>query len=528
MDLKAILLSKRCAPSNGSNFGLFYQGMLNTGNATPWSEEERKGRINLSIAENRLNFSTLQQKMSEHPITNANVEISQYGASNGLPRLRDALATHLTHLLGNMTTFHSEGTSISDEDAAAAAAAAAAVADADAAGNHGKDVDGDYYSVDPNHLIITQGVTSALDALGFVLSNPGDVWLTPAPFYVSYTRDLKTRCNVDVWPVRPATTTISSMAMLPTSDDFEAAWNRCQKHGRRVTTVLLCNPGNPTGCCYSAEALCDILAWCKQHNVHCVVDEIFAATSFGSSSPFCSVLTLPTHHRNDRGLLALGPHVTVLWGCAKELGLGGWHLGCILSESQILRDALCRTLRVSGPCSNPVQHQLACVLEDRTFMKAYADSNLEILRRGCKEVMEACDSLGFNYVTAQAGLFVFISMKRLMKEASYANERAVFRHIFQTCNVVMSPGEGSLAPPGFFRCCYGCAPHGAVKEAFRRIASIHKDDIVVTEDDRIGSQRTEELLHLFYSDDCSSMQSGSGSNNRTTKQDVWEEHANKL
>jgi aminotransferase len=368
--------------------------------------------------------------------------------------------------------------------------------------NHG-------YDVNPDHLVITEGVTSALDALSFVLSNPGDVWLTPAPFYVSYVRDLQTRSNVDVWPVRPIIVDqVDQITSLPQPSDFEGAYIRCKAAGKKVSAVLICNPSNPSGCCAKQSELVAILKWSRMRDVHVVVDEIFAGTTFGTTpcspkqqkeeenqqelkeeSVFKSVLTL-----NAR----LGSKVTVLWGCAKEMGLGGWHLGCLLPESKRLHQALCRIVRISGCPSNPIQDQLAGVLEDRRFIQEYSTSNANILKAGCADVVKACDNLGFSYVPASAGLFVMIRLVTLMKETTYANERALFRHMFTECNVVMSPGEGSMAPPGWFRCCYACAPEGAVEEAFSRIAKLKREDIVVTEEDISGSKITEEAMRNFF------------------------------
>ena len=457
-----VTLSQRSAPTLASNFGLYYQQLLTTGDDTPFisSSPNSGGRINISIAENRLNFPTLRTKMSECTLQTADVEISQYGPDNGLPKLRTAIAKHLSHLLGNIKeTFTDDNSNTKQEG----------------------------YTVLPESIVVTQGVTSALDALAHVLSNSNDVWLTPAPFYVSYTRDLKTRANVDIWPIYPSNTT-NNLSILPTISDFELAYNRCLSKNRRVTTVLICNPSNPTGCCYTATTLTNILTWCANRNLSVVVDEIFAATTINNS--FTSVLTLP---------LGSKPNVAVLWGCAKEFGLGGWHLGCVHSTSILLRQALCRVVHLNN-ASNPIQHQLAGVLEDRAFIKSYRESNLVILNHGIKTVITACTALGFDYVPVSAGLFVFINLNSLMKECSWANERALFRHIFKECNVVMSPGEGSLATPGWFRCCYACAPNGAVVEAFHRIGTVRKENVVVSEEDRIGARVTEDLLKYFNED----------------------------
>ena len=163
-----------------------------------------------------------------------------------------------------------------------------------------------------------------------------------------------------------------------------------------------------------------------------------------------------------------------------------------------MQQALGRVIRISGCPSSPLQDQFAGVLEDRRFIQEYKHSNLNILKSGCADVIHACNNLGFSYVLPSAGLFIMINLSTLMKEMTYANERALFRHIFTECNVVMSPGEGSMAPPGWFRCCYACAPAGAVEEAFARLAKLTIEDIVVTNEDIVGSFITEEAMKVFF------------------------------
>jgi aspartate/methionine/tyrosine aminotransferase len=456
--------------SKAGNYGPDFKQMLNEGNTTPWSPTTAKrGRINLSIAENRLNFLPLQAKLAEHSIDTCTVEISQYGPAAGLPRLRSALAKHLSHLLGGVK----ESLDSQEEQTEQKPC----------------------YTVNPNHLVMTEGVTSAIDALAFTLSNPNDAWLTPVPFYVSYRRDLKTRSGVDIWPVRRQNSD-APLESMPSIADFEAAWNQCQRKNKKVTAVLLCNPHNPTGCFYSEDELITTLSWCDEKNVHVVVDEIFAATIYGKDEKktFTSVLSLAP---------SLGPRITVLWGCAKEFGLGGWHLGCILSESDRLREALTRIINISGIPSSPIQNQLAGVLEDRTFIHEYSRINKEILAECSREVVTECRRLNFSFIKPLAGLFVLVDLSRLMKESTYANERALFRHIFYECNVVMTPGEGSMAPPGMFRCCFACAPKGAVVEAFKRIEKLTKEDITMTQEDIDGADAMERRLDFFFGDGSS-------------------------
>ena len=67
----------------------------------------------------------------------------------------------------------------------------------------------------------------------------------------------------------------------------------------------------------------------------------------------------------------------------------------------------------------------------------------------------------------------------------------------------MTPGEGSMASPGMFRCCFACAPKGAVVEAFKRIEKLTKEDITMTQEDIDGADAMEKRLDFFFGDGSS-------------------------
>lgn len=63
-----------------------------------------------------------------------------------------------------------------------------------------------------------------------------------------------------------------------------------------VRAVVLPNPHNPFGRCYSLELIEDCLALCQQHGIHLVFDEVYGLASFSGvdniSDPFTSALSV--------------------------------------------------------------------------------------------------------------------------------------------------------------------------------------------------------------------------------------------
>lgn len=125
--------------------------------------------------------------------------------------------------------------------------------------------------------------------------------------------------------------------------------------GRKVAAVIIANPENPLGCCYTGEILRWLVRWCGQEGAHLVVDEMYA---LGGGEAFTSVLS------SDLGEMRENVHV--LWGmskvrptwvrhsscCAgnadvwtlKDFGLGGCRVGFLATYNKQLYEAM-RTCR---------------------------------------------------------------------------------------------------------------------------------------------------------------------------------------
>ena len=55
---------------------------------------------------------------------------------------------------------------------------------------------------------------------------------------------------------------------LEAVSDHEKALLRSRKNGREIKALLLCNPHNPLGRCYSKEVLEAYLTLCGKHGIH--------------------------------------------------------------------------------------------------------------------------------------------------------------------------------------------------------------------------------------------------------------------
>ena len=76
--------------------------------------------------------------------------------------------------------------------------------------------------------------------------------------------------------------------------DLEAALAQADQ---KPKGVILCNPHNPLGQCYTKTALEATCKFCEKHNLHLISDEIYALSIYESVDvpnpvPFTSLLSL--------------------------------------------------------------------------------------------------------------------------------------------------------------------------------------------------------------------------------------------
>jgi aspartate/methionine/tyrosine aminotransferase len=102
---------------------------------------------------------------------------------------------------------------------------------------------------------------------------------------------------------------------------------------RPIKALLLSNPHNPLGRCYSLSQLEACLKFCQKNNIHLITDEVFGPLTFKSpdlpeEERFVSVLEL------DCEALGCDPsRVHMIWSPSKVFALSGVRLvrsSCVL------------------------------------------------------------------------------------------------------------------------------------------------------------------------------------------------------
>jgi aspartate/methionine/tyrosine aminotransferase len=118
--------------------------------------------------------------------------------------------------------------------------------------------------VDSERMIVTAGVSEAIQFLTGALINPGSEFLLPGPSYPPYISYVKYFGGTPV-----AYRTIEEEDWNPDTDDLR------KKITDKTTAILVINPNNPTGSVYNEKTLREIVSIAGEHGLPLISDEIY-------------------------------------------------------------------------------------------------------------------------------------------------------------------------------------------------------------------------------------------------------------
>jgi len=160
-------------------------------------------------------------------------------------------------------------------------------------------------TVSADQVVITTGAKMALYALFQVLLNPGDEVLLPAPYWVSYSEQVKLAGGLPI-EVAPTATLKVTPAQLE------------QAVTSKTKAIVLNSPQNPSGLVYTKAELQAIGDWAVAHDLVIVADEIYGDLIYAGPNPSPSMLTLGA---------AVASHTVLINGVSKTYAMTGWRIG---------------------------------------------------------------------------------------------------------------------------------------------------------------------------------------------------------
>lgn len=162
-------------------------------------------------------------------------------------------------------------------------------------------------------LLLTTGVSEALDVSMRALLDPGDEVLVPEPGYVAYQPVVMMAGGVYV----PVPTTPAEGFMV-TAAALEERITPATK------AILLAYPSNPTGAVMSREGLEEIAEVARTHDLFVISDELYDRLVYG------------VEHVCFAALPGMRDRTVLLGGFSKAYAMTGWRLGYVAARSDLL------------------------------------------------------------------------------------------------------------------------------------------------------------------------------------------------
>ena len=183
-----------------------------------------------------------------------------------------------------------------------------------------------------DHVIVTVGAKSAIDAVMRAILDPGDAVVILAPYWVTYPEVVAINGGVPVC--------VESRPDLRPDLEKTAAAVR----GNPTKALLYSSPSNPTGVVYSDEELAGLSRIAREAGIWLIADEIYRQFAFDhKTAP--SIFSVPEPYENT--VLVDGP--------SKRFGIPGWRLGFVAGPLHLTKAISALLGHTSNP-SRPIQH----------------------------------------------------------------------------------------------------------------------------------------------------------------------------
>jgi aminotransferase len=299
-----------------------------------------------------------------------------------------------------------------------------------------------HVAYDPaTEVLVTVGVSEALDLAFRALLNPGEEVIYHEPCYVSY--------NPSIYMAYGNPVTVETKA----EDDFALRAADVEKAITPKTKILMLNfPTNPTGAVQPKHELEGIADLAKQHDLIVITDEIYSELLYDDRE-----------HHSIAALPGMKERTILMHGFSKAFAMTGFRLGYACSPPE-LTEAMMKIHQYSMLCA-PITAQIAAIeaLENgagpvETMRKAYWH------RRNM--VVSALNDAGLTCFQPGGAFYVFPDIR-----STGLSSREFATRLLEEEKVAVVPGTAfGKAGEGFVRCCYA-TDEASLETAMQRITA---------------------------------------------------------
>jgi len=295
-----------------------------------------------------------------------------------------------------------------------------------------------------NELLITVGVSEAMDLAMRAILNTGDEVIMPDPCYVAYEP-----CVILAGgePVK-----------VPTNQENDFEVSAADIEARitdKTRAILLGYPANPTGAVMPRDKLLEIAEVARRRQLMVVSDEIYAKLVYG------------VEHTCFASLPGAKENTILLGGFSKAFAMTGWRIGYAAAPKDTIA-AMTKIHQYTMMCA-PTMAQVAAI----EALKSGEDSVQEMVEdynRRRKVIVKGLNDIGLTCFEPRGAFYAFPSIKSTGMKSEEFSEGLLLEE-----KVAVVPGSAfGECGEGYVRCCYATSM-ADIEEALSRMKRfVHK------------------------------------------------------
>jgi len=292
---------------------------------------------------------------------------------------------------------------------------------------------------DPDsELLITVGVSEALDLAMRAILDPGDEVIMPDPCYVSYNPCVVLAGGIPIMvPANQENNFEISAA------DIEAQINN------RTKAILIGYPANPTGAVMTKGKLAQIAEVARRHHLLTISDEIYAKLVYG------------VEHTCFATLPEMKESTILLGGFSKTYAMTGWRIGYAAAPREIIA-SMTKIHQYTIMCA-PTMAQVAAI----EALKSGEDSATEMVEEYNRRrliIVKGLNDIGLPCFEPKGAFYAFPSIKGTGMTSEEFAENLLIEE-----KVAVVPGSAfGQCGEGYIRCCYATSL-ADIEEALSRM-----------------------------------------------------------
>ncbi len=275
-----------------------------------------------------------------------------------------------------------------------------------------------------SEMLITVGVSEALDLAMRAILNPGDEVIMADPHYVAYDASVMLAEGVPV--------------LVPTyeSNNFEiTAADIEKKITKQTKAILLGYPANPTGAVLERKQLEQIAEVARRHKLLVISDEIYSRLVYG------------VEHTCFATLPGMKEQTLFLSGFSKAYAMTGWRVGYAVGNKAII--AAMTKIHQYTIMSAPTMAQVAAIEALKSGEKDVEEMVADYDRRR-KFIVKGLREIGLPCFEPRGAFYAFPSIKSTGLTSEEFSEQLLME---EKVAVVHGTAFGPSGE-GYVRCCY--------------------------------------------------------------------------